>query len=433
MSLTSRALAGVVLAGVLGILGEWGGSPAELPVWRVVALMLILGLAYEWIDARRLDLRAQLRGNGQLYLGRAARIEVALSTDSAREREIEYLPGLPDLVAAPSQVAATTVSDAAEREFRVRVVPRRLGVAEWKKLPARVKGVLGLAWWPHRIGVEQGLAVVPDLLGRADRVGGRASDAGVTRRSLTGGGLELQQLRDYQPGDPRRAIDWKASARRGNLITRVFDEDQHLEVVVAVDAGRTSAVSIDGISQLGHFANLAARFAELAVRNEDRVGLLVFADRPLVSLAPARGAPAVIRIRRALAGVACQRDESDLVAAMLQVRRVVRHRALVVLLSDLQGRTATSQLAEAVRSLRPTHMPIVAGVMGGEVVALGNAPAVAALDPYRSLAAVEYQRDVAANLARLRRLGAAALVARPDDLVAQVLRHYRLLRQQRRV
>jgi len=148
MSLTARALAGVVLAGVLGILGQWGGSPAELPVWRVVALMLVLGLAYEWIDARRLEVRAYLRSKRQLYLGRVSPIELSLSTDSAREREIEYLPGLPELVAAPIEVAATTVSEAAERELRVRVVPRRLGVAEWKRLPARVKGVLGLAWWP---------------------------------------------------------------------------------------------------------------------------------------------------------------------------------------------------------------------------------------------------------------------------------------------
>jgi hypothetical protein len=76
---------------------------------------------------------------------------------------------------------------------------------------------------------------------------------------------------------------------------------------------------------------------------------------------------------------------------------------------------------------------MIVGLLSEEVVALSNAPAQEWLDPYRSLAAREYRRDVGANVARLAQLGAHALTARPNELDRKVLGHYSLLRAQRRI
>ena len=100
------------------------------------------------------------------------------------------------------------------------------------------------------------------------------------------------------PGDPQHLIDWKATARAGRLVSRDFSEDQHLDIVVwPIDAGRASALRAGDLDRLGHYANIAARFAEHAVAQDDRVGLVIFADRPLVAIAPGRGIGAVLRIR----------------------------------------------------------------------------------------------------------------------------------------
>jgi uncharacterized protein (DUF58 family) len=122
------------------------------------------------------------------------------------------------------------------------------------------------------------------------------------------------------PGDPLGSIDWKATARSGRLVAREFSEDQHLDIVLAIDAGRLSRVRAGELDRLGVYANLAARFAEGAVPSDDRVGLVVYADRPLVVSAPGRGRAAVVRIRRGLEGLAPGLAESDPVAAAVRIR-----------------------------------------------------------------------------------------------------------------
>ena len=274
--------------------------------------------------------------------------------------------------------------------------------------------------------------MLPDTLGPRGAFAGVHGGTG-TQRATAGGGSELHSLREYQPGDPRRTIDWKATARTRQLTTRVYTEDQHLEVMVLLDAGRTGRTEIDGMQQFGHYANLAARFAEYCIANDDRVGLVAFADRPIASLAPARGTDAVTRVRSVLTGLAAQAVESDVLAAALHLRTLVRHRCLVVVLTDLYERSATSQLAQTARLLVPKHLPLVVGLLGEEAGALAEREAADWLDPYRALAARDYGRHLRANVARLTQLGAHALVARPREADARVLEHYRTLRAQRRI
>jgi len=105
---------------------------------------------------------------------------------------------------------------------------------------------------------------------------------------------------------------------RGALVTREFSEDQHLDILIALDAGRFSRVRAGRLDRFGLYANITARFSQLATANEDRVGLVVFAERPLAVCAPDRGWRAVTRLQATLARCAAQPCESDPLAAALQ-------------------------------------------------------------------------------------------------------------------
>jgi uncharacterized protein (DUF58 family) len=307
-----------------------------------------------------------------------------------------------------------------------------LGEHRWPALPIRIRGPFGLAWWSRSVGVGETLIVVPDSSGRRAGVSGSTS-SGPAQQAVIGSGLELDHMRPYRPGDPRRAIDWKATARSAGLVTRVFSEDQHLEIVVALDAGRTSRIEVDGMSQLGHYVNVAARFAEYCITRDDLIGLAVFAAAPLAVLPPSRGLPAVARLRRALAALEPQAVESDPLEAAMCVRRLVRRRCLVIILTDLYERGSEDRLAESVRLLAPYHLPIIAGLTSGEVDALAGAAARGWLDPYRSLAAAEHKRRIEAGLRRLTRLGALTLAAPPAELDGRLLDRYRMLRARHRI
>jgi uncharacterized protein (DUF58 family) len=181
------------------------------------------------------------------------------------------------------------------------------------------------------------------------------------------------------------------------------------------------------------YANVTARFAEIVVPNDDRIGMIVFADRPLAVCAPDRGLPAVTRIRRTLAQLSVQSAESDPLAAAVRIRSMLQHRGLVVLLTDLDDASVADQLTRAVKLLSPPHLVVVAGIRSSEIAALAQREARDWLDPWVSLAAEEHEARAQSQRALLRRLGAPVIAANAELLEQNVLAEYEFLRRSRRI
>lgn len=432
MSLRQNALLMAALTAFIAIVGAWSGDAMLARLWQLPLALLLLGLAYErWMMTRaRLELRFSADQRG--VLGRKTTLHASLTQKLMRDALVELAPDVPQGVDAESEIQSVLVPAGTAGEADVTIVPRRLGEYAWPRMRARIAGPLGLAWWSRKLAPDFKLQVVPDVLEESVARAGAVS-LGTRSRSLLGAGSELLQLREYRSGDPQHLIDWKATARSGRLVSRDFSEDQHLEIVIAIDAGRGSAIRAGALDRLGHYANLAARFAEHAVAQDDRIGLVVFADRPLAALAPARGMSAVMRVRRLLTATKIVSAESNPLSAALRIRSLVRQRSLILMLTDLDDATAAGQLASAARLLLPKHLPLVVGLASEEAEDMRLAPANTWLAPYEALAAQEYCGRLNRNVQALRALGAPALLVRPQRLERAVFGAYAEFRQRRRV
>lgn len=432
MSLRYNALLLAVLTVLIAIVGAWTGDESLAGAWRLPLALLLLGLAYEgWMTARA-GVQLAMSSEHRAVLGRTGALRLSFTHQLARAATLEVAPDAPAVVEVDSNVQLLTVPPGAGAETQLRATPRRLGEHAWPDVRLRIAGPLGLAWWGRRVAANFKLRVVPENL-RTDARNLGSVRAGSKTRSMLGAGSEVLQLRDYRLGDPQHLIDWKATARAGRIVSRDFSEDQHLEVVIALDVGRASALRAGDLDRIGHFSNVAARFAEYAVAQDDRVGLVIFADRPLAVLAPGRGMPAVLRIREMLTSARLAQAESNPLNAALRVRSLVRQRSLVVMLTDLDDATVAGQLASAARLLLPKHLPLIAGLSSAQAEQLSHAPARHWLDPYESLAAQEYCARLERNVRALRMLGAPAVLARPEHIERAVFDAYENFRLRRRV
>ncbi len=433
MSLRQNALALAVLTVLMAIVGDWSGDPDLARLWYLALALLLLGLAYEgWVVMRTGLGVAISAAKPRAILGRPAALQMNFTHRLARTLTLEIATDPPATVEMDGEVRTLRVPAGAGASMSFTATPRRLGQQSWPALRARVAGPLGLAWWTRPLAAEFTLSVAPDLL-RDDAERAGAAGTGTRSRSLLGAGGEVLQLREYRPGDPQHVIDWKATARSNRLVSRDFSEDQHLEIVLAIDAGRASALRAGDLDRFGHYANIAARFAEHAVAHDDQVGLVIFADRPLASIAPGRGVGTVARIRALLAAAQPAAAESNPLNAVLRIRQLVRHRSLVVMLTDLDDATVAGQLASAARLLLPKHLPLVAGLASPEAQALARGQGGGWLGPYEALAAQEYCARLARNAAALRALGAPTLLAMPNQMERAVFDAYAEFRLRRRV
>jgi uncharacterized protein (DUF58 family) len=432
MGLRQNALMLLLMTALLAIGGEWSGDTQLLHFWYVPAMLLLAGLAYEGWMAARAAPALRLQAPTDWFLGHATPVRLQLTHRLRRSLLFELAPNAPPEVALDRALRTLAVAPDAQGIELLSATARHLGVYRWPSINARSGGVLGLAWWPRSLPIEGEFRVVPDIVrDLSDTRGAKSGGSQIGQRF--GGGAEILQLRDYRSGDAPRSIDWKASARSRRLISRDFSEDQQLDIVVAIDAGRSSALAAGDTDRLALYANVAARLAQRAVLLEDRIGLLTYAERPLVAMPPGHGAAAVTRARSLLAQMSSRPVESNPALAAVRLRSLVRHRSLVVMLTDLDDPSSASELRSALRLLLPTHLPFVAGVASERVEALARRRAANEEEVFGSLAAQEYANALRRNVASLQALGVPAVLASPQELDRAVLEAYLKFRQRRRI
>lgn len=422
----------VALTALLAIAGTWSDEPAFEGAWLLPAFLLLAGLAIEAWYARgtRVDLRVWLESS--LRLGRPAQGAFAFQHNRGRDIEVQYARVLPPALAQAVDVRKVKVPPEEEMRDPCKLLPIRLGAGRFGRVPARLLGRFSLAWWTRPLAIDAPFTVGPDSLPRGARAVPGES-AGETPRRLPGSGVELLQLRDYVSGDALSRIDWKATARRGTLISREYSEAQHLEILIVIDAGRASRVRAGALDRLGLYANVAARLAQHAVSTEDRVGVIVYADRILGACLPDRGVRAATRLHRTLETLVTERGESDPLVAAMHVRRMLRHRGLIVWLTDLAEPDRNERLMHALKALVPRHQPIVGAPHAAEITQLAQAEARDWRDPAIALAAREHRDRAQLQVATLRRQGVVVLDEADDRLDTAVIDAYLQLRRRKRV
>lgn len=164
-----------------------------------------------------------------------------------------------------------------------------------------------------------------------------------------GHGIEFAEVRAYQPGDPFPSIDWKVTARMGRPFVKRFVEERELSVLLLLDGSGSTAFGTRVRQKRDLAAEVAALLALAAVRNNDRVGLLLFTDRVERYVRPARGRN---RVRRLLLDALAWRPTgrgTDVAWALEAADRHLKVRSLVFVLSDFRSPPFERALAAAAR------------------------------------------------------------------------------------
>jgi uncharacterized protein (DUF58 family) len=152
--------------------------------------------------------------------------------------------------------------------------------------------------------------------------------------AFNGAGLSFEEVREYQPGDDVRGIDWNVTARMGSAFIKRYVEERELTLLLAADVSASQRFGTGQQPKRAVAAELAALIAFAAVGNNDRVGLLAFSDRVERYVPPNKGTRHVLRLLRDILFFEPEHKGTDLAAALDYLNKVHRRRAIVFLLSD---------------------------------------------------------------------------------------------------
>jgi uncharacterized protein (DUF58 family) len=311
---------------------------------------------------------------------------------------------------------------------RVGVVPRERGRTALRSFHVRITTMLGIVEARRNVAAPVDLRVAPDLsaLDRSGDLVARTKllEAGLRRLRRRGAGGGFASLREYGPDDNFRAIDWKASARRGRALVMDFEVERSQQIVIALDAGRLMTPRLGPVRKLDHAVSAALAIAAVARLAADRVGVTAFAATTLARLAPGSGPTHAARLLDLLSEVEPQFEESDYERAFLELEKTLRKRSLIVLFTDLFDPIASAAVLGAAQLLVRRHLVLVVLMNDAAVAeALRREPA-AVEDAYRAAVAATLAEERARCVAQLQQRGILVVDVPAAELTVALLDAY---------
>lgn len=183
--------------------------------------------------------------------------------------------------------------------------------------------------------------------------------SGQYRSVFKGRGMNFEEVREYQPGDEVRAIDWNVTARTGDAYIKKFTEERELTVMLVIDVSASGEFGSVNLSKRELAAEVACLFAFSAIRNNDKVGCILFSDHVELFIPPAKGRGHALRIIREILFFEPKGRGTNIGCALEAMNRVLSRRAVVFLVSDFQAPDFSKPLNVAARRHDLVAIPVV--------------------------------------------------------------------------
>jgi uncharacterized protein (DUF58 family) len=413
-----------VAAGVATLAGFVHGVD---PAWIGLDGLVVVMAAVDALAGRGRRVEIERKAAQIFSVGRANPVTLTLHNQSGRvlrgtvtddpiaDATIDGLPGEFEIPPHGSVV------------LRYEITPTRRGSRKLGAVTVRYALPLGMLARQERKLLEQDVDVYPDVhaaraLDMLRRQG--REDARVGSLRVRGGDTEFERLRPYRVGDEIRHVDWRASARRDDLVVRQYQAESNQNVVFAIDTGRGMRGESRGITSIDHALGAALLTADVALRGGDRAGLFTFDDKPRSFLRPTGGRSGGRKLTRAAHALDAGLAATDYRTAMVFLKTQMKARSLFVVFTNLLEPRSARDLAAAVKSLMPRHLPLCVLMRDEEVEALATAAIASEADALVRAAAAESLAWRDGIVRTLKNAGALVLDARPDEVTPLLVKRY---------
>ncbi|HZP24661.1 MAG TPA: DUF58 domain-containing protein [Terriglobales bacterium] len=377
------------------------------------ALVVVLWIA----DLATLPLPKQIavtrRWTGAAALSVPQTIELGLENSSRIALFAALIDNVPPHLRAEAPELDLKCRARGEATVSYRITPARRGDVELGAVYVRYQTPMRIAERWAVAHLEQKVCVYPNLEEARQHsvylIRSRQIEMEKRHTRIRGAGREFESLREYREGDEFRDICWTAAARRGKLVTRLFQIERSQTIWLVVDSGRLMRARIGGLTKLDYAVNAALSLAEVALGTGDRVGLLAYGRGVKKRMLPHRGGAHLRQMIQQLAHVREEPLEGDHLQAVSALLSTQKRRSMVVWLTDFPETAMTPEVIDAASEAASRHLVLFVVIGQPDLAALAASEPDSVTRMYRTTAAQEalHRREVL--LAKLRQRGALAV------------------------
>lgn len=360
-------------------------------------------------------------------------IDLVIENLSGRFIRARLIDNIPAELRGEAPVLDMKCAAHSEASGSYQAVPARRGDAMLGAVYVRYCGAMRIAERWGVAHVEQKVCVYPNLEEARQHsvylIRSRQIEMEKRRTRIRGAGREFESLREYYDGDEFRDICWTAAARRGKLVTRLFQIERSQTIWLVIDAGRLMRARIGGLSKLDLAVNAALSLAEVALGTGDRVGLLAYGRQLQKRMLPYRGSSHLRQMIQQLAYVHGEAVEGDHLQAVSALLSTQKRRSLIVWLTDFPETTMTPEVIDAASEAALRHLVLFMVIGQPDLAKVASSEPDSVPNMYRTTAAQETLHRREMLLGRLRQRGALALEVSSAAASATLVNSYLDIKQ----
>jgi len=312
--------------------------------------------------------------------------------------------------------------------LRYELRPTKRGEYSFGAVNVFVKSPLGLVKRRYQFSQDKMVAVYPSYLQMRQyelmAISNRLTTLGIKRIRRLGHSMEFEQIRPYVLGDDIRTVNWKATARRNDLMVNAFQDERSQSVYCLIDKGRVMKSPFEGLTLLDYAINATLVLSNIALIKQDKAGLITFSEVIGQILPADRKAGQMQKILETLYKQKTRYLESDYETLYSYVKTHIRQRSLLLLFTNFETVNAMRRQLPFLRRLAKTHLLIVVFFENTETSLLLKTPAENTEDIYLKTIAERFYYEKRRIVKELEQYGIQSILTAPKDLNANTVNKY---------
>ncbi len=306
--------------------------------------------------------------------------------------------------------------------------PTRRGEYAFGALNVFVSSPLGLVRRRFKFANEKTVPCYPSYLQMRQyelmAASNRLHELGVKRIRRIGHSMEFEQIRQYVVGDDYRTINWKASARTGEVMVNQFTDEKSQSVYCIIDKGRMMKMPFEGLSLLDYAINASLVITNIALYKQDKAGLITFSERMGVHLKASRNATQMRTITELLYNQKSRYLESNYEILYSNIRRKLSQRSLLLLFTNFDSLSSMRRQLPYLRRLNKSHLLVVVFFENTELRELTQFDARKTEEIYLQTVAEKFAFEKRQIIRELHLHGIQSILSAPENLTVNTLNKY---------
>lgn len=255
-------------------------------------------------------------------------------------------------------------------------------------------------------------------------ISNRLTDIGIKKIRRIGHTMEFDRIKEYVRGDDVRSINWKATARSGDLMVNQYQDERSQQVVNVIDMGRVMKMPFDGLHLLDYAINTSLVISNIALLKEDKAGLLTFTNKETTVVKPEKRRVHIQRIQEALYNLDTNFMESNFQRMLVGLKTHLNQRSLILLYTNFETYSAMERQLPYLQRLAKDHLLVTIFFENTEMTSLLEKESESVSDIYTKTIAEKFSYEKRRIVKALNQRGIHTILTPPKELSVNAINKY---------